>query len=199
MEKYLKTSDMYAGLSVGRNEYPKKYERFRNRMMFLLFSGLWLLSACRLDSVKDGNVITFTWETDESEILLCAEKGKEVGISWGDFKKDRFEGNGAVHTFNHTYSTPGNHRVTIRGDVTLLECNKSSLTSLNVKRNSVLTVLRCNQNQLTTLDISRNTALSILDCSGNLLTELNVNGSPDSLRGKQPAWLDLLRYGNKPP
>jgi Leucine-rich repeat (LRR) protein len=163
---------------------------------------LWLLSSCIPDRVKDGNVITFTWETGQGEILLCAEEGKEVEIAWGDWKKDRFEGNGAVHTFNHTYSTPGNHRVTVRGDVTLFECNKSSLTSLNVRRNSVLTVLRCNQNRLTTLDISKNMALSILDCSDNQLTRLDVNSpnSTDSLHGrdKEPIWMKFLPHGKRP-
>ena len=48
--------------------------------------------------------------------------------------------------------------VTIRGDVTELDCSRSQLTALDVSMDTKLTYLNCWSNQLTTLDVSKNTA-----------------------------------------
>ena len=66
--------------------------------------------------------------------------------------------------------------ITIRGDVTSLDCYRSQLTSLDVSGCSALTTLWCYENQLTSLDVSQNTALTTLSCSFNQLTSLNVSG-----------------------
>ena len=64
--------------------------------------------------------------------------------------------------------------VTIRGDVTELDCSRSQLTALDVSMDTKLTYLNCWSNQLTTLDVSKNTALTELNCSENQLTALDV-------------------------
>ena len=66
--------------------------------------------------------------------------------------------------------------ITIRGDVTELDCYDNQLTSLNVSKNTALTKLSCYDNQLTSLNVSGCTALTELDCSKNQLTSLNVTG-----------------------
>ena len=65
--------------------------------------------------------------------------------------------------------------ITIRGDVTELDCNENQLTSLNVSKNTALTSLECSYNQLTSLDVSKNTALTKLDCCCNQLISLDVS------------------------
>ena len=65
--------------------------------------------------------------------------------------------------------------VTIRGDVTFLDCSGNQLTALDVSRNTALEKLYCYNNQLTALDVSNNTALTTLDCSDNQLTALDVS------------------------
>ena len=71
-------------------------------------------------------------------------------------------------------------KVTIRGDVTKLNCESTrskgnSLTSLDVSGCTALTVLYCNDNKLTSLDVSSCTALRTLDCLNNQLTSLDVS------------------------
>ena len=62
-------------------------------------------------------------------------------------------------------------------DLTFLNCNNNSLTSLDVSANTALTVLRCTNNQLTSLDVSANTALTSLRCHFNQLTSLDVSAN----------------------
>ena len=66
--------------------------------------------------------------------------------------------------------------VTIRGDVTYLECSSNQLTSLDVSDCTALTYLDCDYNQLTSLDVSGCTALTRLDCDYNQLTILEASG-----------------------
>ena len=65
--------------------------------------------------------------------------------------------------------------ITIRGDVTELDCNENQLTCLNVSKNTALKLLDCSWNQLTSLDMSKNTALETLYCNDNKLTSLDVS------------------------
>ncbi|WP_304291062.1 leucine-rich repeat domain-containing protein [Porphyromonas uenonis] len=66
--------------------------------------------------------------------------------------------------------------ITIRGDVTYLDCYNNSLTSLDLSGCIALTTLGCNINQLTSLDVSKNTALTVLNCSRNQLISLDISG-----------------------
>ena len=65
--------------------------------------------------------------------------------------------------------------ITIRGDVTYLDCDYSRLTSLDVSGCTALTSLSCTSNQLTSLDVSGCTALTKLDCSDNPLTSIDLS------------------------
>ena len=65
--------------------------------------------------------------------------------------------------------------ITIRGDVTYLNCYSNQLTSLDVSGCSALTTLDCHSNELTNLNVSKNTALTELNCLGNKLTSLDVS------------------------
>ena len=66
--------------------------------------------------------------------------------------------------------------ITIRGNITRLNCEENQLTSLNLSGCTDLAELNCYGNQLTSLDVSQNTALTELDCRSNQLTSLDVSG-----------------------
>ena len=65
--------------------------------------------------------------------------------------------------------------ITIRGDVTELDCSDNELTSLDVSGCSSLRTLDCSWNQLTSLDVSQNTSLTELECPFNQLMSLDVS------------------------
>ena len=63
--------------------------------------------------------------------------------------------------------------------LTRLNCRENKLTELNLENNTALTNLACGINKLETLDISNNTALTELDCCGNLLSELDLSNNTE--------------------
>ena len=104
----------------------------------------------------------------------------------GEKIKLRVEANGnvTIEGAQETGETDGVNRksyrltsqtITIRGDVTELNCMTTQLTSLNVSGCATLTELICDGNQLTSLDVSKNIALTELRCSYNRLTSLDVS------------------------
>ena len=84
--------------------------------------------------------------------------------------------NGEMSEDGFKFYTTKSQTITIRGDVTELDCNENQLTCLNVSKNTALKLLDCSWNQLTSLDMSKNTALDLLYCSNNKLTNLNISG-----------------------
>ena len=62
--------------------------------------------------------------------------------------------------------------------MTILDCRKNQLTSLDLSKNTALVNLDCGNNQLATLDVSQNPALSTLYCNNNQLTSLDVSHNP---------------------
>ncbi|SOS48443.1 conserved hypothetical protein. Putative prophage protein [Tenacibaculum dicentrarchi] len=59
--------------------------------------------------------------------------------------------------------------------LTVLDCDDSQLTALDITKNTSLTRLYCRSNQLTALDVSKNTGLTRLYCRFNQLTALDVS------------------------
>ena len=100
--------------------------------------------------------------------------------------------------------------ITIRGDVTELDCSGNQLTSLDVSGCTSLTNLNCNNNQLSSLDLLQNSTLTELDCSRNKLENLDLSACSNlegltcyrnKIRGNAVAQLvESLpdRYGKEP-
>ncbi len=114
-------------------------------------------------------VITMTTSkaVGETILLRVVANGNvsiEGALETGEMNEDGFK-----------FYTIKSQTITIRGDVTELDCNENQLTSLNVSKNTALTSLECSYNQLTSLDVSKNTALTSLECSYNQLTSLDVS------------------------
>ena len=99
--------------------------------------------------------------------------GEEIGLSIKANGNVAIEG--AQETSDYDTYTLTSQTVTIRGDVTELDCRESQLTSLDVSKNTALKILACQDNQLTSLDVPKNTALEILACQDNQLTSLDVS------------------------
>ena len=59
-----------------------------------------------------------------------------------------------------------------------LLCAYNRLTELNIENNPKLQTLDCSHNQLASLDVSRNSALESLLCMGNDLAELQIEACP---------------------
>ena len=60
-------------------------------------------------------------------------------------------------------------------NLTLLNCSKNQLTSLDVSQNTALTYLSCSENQIAgSLDLSNNPGLTSIYCSKNQLTSIDV-------------------------
>ena len=60
-------------------------------------------------------------------------------------------------------------------NLTLLNCSKNQLTSLDVSQNTVLSYLSCSENQIAgSLDLSNNPGLTSIYCSKNQLTSIDV-------------------------
>jgi hypothetical protein len=60
-------------------------------------------------------------------------------------------------------------------NLTILNCNGNSLSTLDVSQNFALLELSCSNNNLTSLDITQNTALTTIVCISNQLTTLDVS------------------------
>ena len=120
-------------------------------------------------SLLAEGVITMTTSKAVGEtISLRIEANGDVTI---DGVKESARTDGGSRDYTLTSQT-----VTIRGDVTELDCYWNQLTSLDVSNNTALTTLLCYYGSLTSLNVSGCTALTTLLCYGNLLTSLNVSG-----------------------
>lgn len=61
--------------------------------------------------------------------------------------------------------------------LTVLNCSKNKLTTLDISKNGALKQLICNDNKLTTLDVSKDSVLTVLNCSGNDIATLDVSNN----------------------
>ncbi|MBE6852434.1 MAG: hypothetical protein E7505_03010 [Ruminococcus sp.] len=79
-----------------------------------------------------------------------------------------------------------------------LFCNNNKLESLDVSSNSKLNTLYCYSNKLESLDVSNNAELLYLDCSANKLTSLDVSNNPAlSFLGCESNVYDIELNGGK--
>ena len=93
--------------------------------------------------------------------------GEEIGLSIKANGNVAIEG--AQETSDYDTYTLTSQTVTIRGDVTELDCRESQLTSLDVSKNIALTKLLCSNNKLTSLNVSGCTRLTFIACTSNYI------------------------------
>jgi len=104
--------------------------------------------------------------------------GEEIGLEIeanGNVNIEGAQEAGQANEYGRKYYTIESQTITIRGDVTELNCSWNQLTSLDVSGSSSLRTLDCSYNQLTSLDVSGSSSLRTLDCSYSQLTSLNVS------------------------
>ncbi|WP_455773036.1 leucine-rich repeat domain-containing protein [Porphyromonas asaccharolytica] len=73
----------------------------------------------------------------------------------------------------HTYTLAGT-QVTIRGDISKLDCSENQITNLDLSKCNSLWTLDCSGNKLTNVDVSGCSLLSYLDCSNNQINGENM-------------------------
>ena len=124
-----------------------------------------------------GTLLATTTLLAQGVITMTTSRavGEEIGLSIKANGNVTIEGAQETSDYDTYTLTLTSQTVTIRGDVTELNCMTTQLTSLNVSGCGTLTELICDGNQLTSLDVSKNTALKKLDCSYNQLTSLDVS------------------------
>ena len=124
-----------------------------------------------------GTLLATTTLLAQGVITMTTSRavGEEIGLSIKANGNVTIEGAQETSDYDTYTLTLTSQTVTIRGDVTELDCRESQLTSLDVSKNTALTRLVCFYNQLTSLDVSKNTALKILACQDNQLTSLDVS------------------------
>ena len=124
-----------------------------------------------------GTLLATTTLLAQGVITMTTSRavGEEIGLSIKANGNVTIEGAQETSYYDTYTLTLTSQTVTIRGDVTELDCRESQLTSLDVSKDTALTRLVCFYNQLTSLDVSKNTALKILACQDNQLTSLDVS------------------------
>ena len=130
-------------------------------------------------SVGDG-VITMTTSRAVGEQIMLAVRPIKGQTVIAEGLKESLILDGKGHLYTLTSQT-----VTLRGNLTLLQCDgavdvdtppshENQLTSLDINCET-LTRLFCSGNQLTSLDLSHARALTILVCYENKLTQLDLS------------------------
>ena len=146
-----------------------------------------------------GTLLTSTSLLAEGVITMTTTKtvGEEIKLVIWASGNVTIEGVKEPSSNGFTAYTLTSQIVTVRGDVTKLDCSYNQLTSLDVSGCTALTTLECEGNPLTritlsnckslekfsykyrgltSLDVFGCTALTTLDCSYNQLTSLNLSG-----------------------
>lgn len=151
-------------------------------------------SACS-DNKNNEDVITMVLESYYSDnnaslTIYTFNEGDEISIDYGNgytpiviSTKLEEDHNGISirdgikygYILKYTFPDKGEHTITIKGNISGLDCSYNPLTSLDISKCTALAYLSCWNNQLTSLDINKNTALIELDCEGNRLTSLDVS------------------------
>lgn len=99
-------------------------------------------------------------------------------VDWGDGSEKEvviLSENELVEV-KRSFSGTSIRSISVYGEnITVLDCNGSNLTNLDVSRNTELDYLDCGNNQLNHLDVSKNTALNVLWCNSNHITSLDLS------------------------
>ena len=132
--------------------------------LFALLATLLTSSTLLAEGIITMTTSKAIGETILLRVVANGNVSIEGALETGEMSEDGFK-----------FYTIKSQTITIRGDVTSLNCGESELTSLNLSQNTALTSLECSYNQLTSLDVSKNTALTKLDCCCNQLTSLEVS------------------------
>ena len=117
-----------------------------------------------------GTLLSSTFLLAEGVITMTTSKAVGETIRLKVKANDHFFINGAaiksveVDVYGRKLYEITNQTITIRGDVTLLDCRENQVTSLDVSKNTALRALGCGRNPLASLDVSKNTALTELWC-----------------------------------
>ena len=148
--------------------------------------------------INTGKSVLYSGAGDDDEIVMTITKEQylEGGIRLailadGDVT---IEGVHEKRIFTdgskHTYTLAGT-QVTIRGDISELDCSENQITNLDLSKCNSLWTLNCSGNKLTNVDVSGCSLLTYLDCSDNQINGENMTRLVTNLPSRKG-----LRSGN---
>ncbi len=122
-------------------------------------------------SFNEGDIITIDWGDGTIEEFKTVLNEDEDYDEEEDPETIRYW----TDELRHKYSNDNSHTITIKGNISGLDCDENNLSSLDVSKCTKLTGLDCFRNNLSSLDVSKCTALIWLDCVENNLTSSALN------------------------
>jgi len=153
--------------------------------LFALFTSVALFAAT---PVGASGQVTLNIQYAGKAIIGLSGTGQAT-IDWGDGTRvETYTLQFAITPFSHNYSNATPRTVTITGEnIRGLVCQNMGITNLDVTKITTLSVLDCSRNKITSLNLGNNTDLRHLTCSDNLLTTFDVS---------QIEWLGHIRCSN---
>jgi hypothetical protein len=134
----------------------------------------------------NGETIEFTFTGENIKFAVTA---KSIAVDWGDGPEEELSNLDSTEV-RHTYAGAGEHTVRIQAEnLSLFNCIRQRLTTLDLSNCTALTRLSCDRNRLIALDLSKSTALKGLVCDKNQLSALDLS--------KNTALTDLLCSNNR--
>lgn len=132
----------------------------------LLTIFITLVSILSASSVVAQNSIT---------LMTSKKKGETIKLIAKPVENLTIEGAQKTATENEYTITDIDGEITLKGDITFLDCIGQQITTLNLSQNKVLNELRCDQNQIEILSLKETPSVNILSCSKNNLRILELS------------------------
>ncbi|MDH6311666.1 hypothetical protein M2137_000425 [Parabacteroides sp. PFB2-10] len=155
------------------------------RLFFLLFI-LTIVISASVPVIATGQITLHSQAADH--VMIGLSGSDKATIDWGDGSPvETLPLKFSITAFKHTYSNAAQRTITINGNIRGLVCTDMQLTGLDVSKSTGLSILDCSRNKLTTIDVNNNLALRHLTCTDNQLTNLDVS---------KITWLALIRCSN---
>ena len=118
---------------------------------------------------------------ESNKLYITEENFPDAGLRKGILDSWDMEGEGWVNPdnvislFMDEMDISSLEGIELFPNLTLLECKRNNLTSVDVSKNKNLKSLNLEDNQLTTLDVSNNPKLELLGFNSNKISSIDVS------------------------
>lgn len=135
-------------------------------MLFAMTFVLPLQMAAQTQTIK----MTTSKEVGDF-VQLGFTESEDVVIEGAEKLPEEYE----IENVTYSYYRLMQQTVTIKGNVTSLDCSTNQLSELELSECNALTSLICDNNELTILNVNECSALTKLSCNNNQISELNMS------------------------
>lgn len=169
----------------------KMIRRYASAAFMLLLS---LFASCEL------------WAQSASENVISLKTSKEIGETLS--LRIAAEGEVSFEGISGTFQNDdfgdyeiNKQEIILKGSITKLICNNSSLSQLDVSRCTSIATLFCADNQLTEIKVAPNSSLASLNCSNNQIKgekmDALIASLPDRQSAEKKGEFRVFQAGNK--